>query len=84
MALVTDKIRLRALGDSSFLTQKIEYDGNLALYVGYAIPGTSSSTAGWAIKKLTYDGNLVTDIKWGGGDADFSQVWDDRVSLVYS
>ena len=71
------------LGTDAY-TQAIAYNGNNAQYLGYAAPGSSKASAVWAIKKLTYSGNLVTDIQWAGGAASFTQVWDDRASLSYS
>ena len=70
---------------------------NSTLYIGYALfapqaPVTAgvdptpvtppTSSAVWAIQKLSYDGNgLVNLIQWAtGGD---SNIWDNRVGLTY-
>lgn len=66
-------------------TQALAYTaGGLTEYVGEAFPGTAASSAGWRIKKLTYSGTNVTDVKWASGTSKFDKVWDDRASYVYS
>lgn len=49
-------------------------------YVGEAVPGTATSTAGWRISKIEVVGTLTT-ITWAGGGR-FDQVWNDRASLT--
>jgi len=67
------------------LTQKIAYTGTNAIYIGECTTGTATSSIGWRIKKLTYDGNnLVTDVKWAGGSPNFNSEWDERASYTYS
>ena len=70
---------------SDVYTQKIEYSGGAAIYLGYAAPGSATSAASWAIKKITYDGsNQATDIQWAGGSAAFTKIWDNRAGYSYS
>lgn len=72
------------LGTDAY-TQKIAYSGGLAQYLGYAAPGSATSSAVWAIKKITYDGsNNATDIQWAGGAASFVNIWDNRAGYSYS
>lgn len=65
-------------------TTRMEYDGTKVLYVGEAQPGTATSSPNWRIKKLTYSGNLVTQIDWAGGSNAFDKIWDSRTSYTYS
>ena len=65
-------------------TTKMEYTGNNVIYVGEAQPGSSTSAVVWRIKKFTYSGNFVTDIKWAGGTSAFNKIWDSRTSYTYS
>jgi hypothetical protein len=66
-------------------------DDNL-VYEGWAVPGTATSAAGWAIKRYTYvaaDGSPAsyynrTEEAWASGTSDMSSVWDNRAVLVYS
>lgn len=51
-------------------------------YVGEAAPGSSQSDPVWRIKKVdTSSGVTVT---WAEGSSDFSNRWDQRLSLSYS
>lgn len=51
------------------------------LYVGQAEIGSASSDPVWQIKKINQTSGVV--VTWADGAA-FSQVWDDRVGLVYT
>lgn len=63
----------------------VEYTGNYPLYIGRARPGAAAAAAEWQIAKVTYDANNnVTAIKWAGGTNDYTNVWADRTTLVYS
>lgn len=55
-------------------------DGNIIK--GYALAGTTSSTAGWRIQKITFTGNDVS-YKFANGNANFVNVWDDRLGYTY-
>jgi hypothetical protein len=75
----------KTIGVTDFLIQKLAYNANgLVEYQGYAKPGTTTSTSGWLIKKLIYDGFNVTDILFEGGNLEFDAIWDNRASLDYS
>lgn len=50
-------------------------------YIGQALPGSSTSSAAWSIKKMDETSGLV--ITWADGSSEFNQVWDDRASLTY-
>ncbi len=64
--------------------QRFGYDGqgNIA-YEGWAVPGTATSTAGWAIRRSTYVGGNCTAVEWAGGVTDMTQVWDNAAALTY-
>lgn len=53
-------------------------------YIGMALPGTGKGEAKWQIKKLTYDGNKITDIKFAGGSDAFNKIFNNRTSYDYS
>lgn len=66
-------------------TQAIESNSKRqAIYVGEAEPGTAKGVAKWRIKKLTYSSDVVSDIQWASGTADFDKEWDERASYAYS
>lgn len=62
----------------------IEIDTSVAniTYVGQALPGTSSSTPAWRIKRIT---ETVTgsSVDWADGAAEFVHAWDDHLTLTY-
>lgn len=51
-------------------------------YLGWATPGTTTSSASWKIAKV--DESSDAFITWADGNANYDNVWDDRVSLSYS
>ena len=65
------------------LTLRLDDVGGGTTYVGEAIPSTLTSAALWRIKRLVETGPDI-EILWADGDANFNNVWDDRVSLSYS
>lgn len=65
-------------------TQKFEYSAGQLIYQGESAAGTATSSAGWSIKKYTYSGNDLVDIKWAGGTTAKINVWDDRATYTYS
>jgi hypothetical protein len=59
-----------------------ETSGNI-VYKGYAVWGTSSREAKWAIQKVVNDDGMIT-YSWAGGNRLLNKVWDDRKTLTYS
>jgi hypothetical protein len=51
-------------------------------YVGQAVPGSATSSAVWAIKRLDSTSGLI--VLWADGNANFDNVWDSRAGLSYS
>lgn len=49
-------------------------------YLGYAIPGVTSTQSGWQIQRITSTGGNVSDVKWASGDNYTNKVWDSGVS----
>lgn len=86
------KLMVEVLTDTE-LTQKIAHVPGTTQqeYVGYAHPETSPGAADavWRIKKITYDGTKVTDVRWAksaGGATDhldFNKIWNDRATYTY-
>ena len=62
----------------------IEIDTSVAgvTYVGQAQPGTAKSTAAWRIKKIT-DSAGGSSVDWANGNAEFVNIWDNRLSYTY-
>lgn len=53
------------------------------VYKGYAIPGSKTDVAVWAIEKVTSKSGILSH-KWAGGNKSFDKVWDNRAALIYS
>jgi hypothetical protein len=67
------------------LILEADYDiNNHPIYVGDALPGTTTSDANWRIKQITWVGNNATSILWADGNTKFDNVWDNRTLLTYS
>lgn len=64
--------------------QRVDIATSDVIYKGEAIPGAAESASVWRISKVTFlsDGDSIK--QWAGGVADFTQVWDDHLSLTYS
>ena len=60
--------------------QLIDVSGN-DIYIGYAVPNTTESTASWKIKKI----NTVNpiSIKWADGSTLYNKSWTDRSTYTY-
>ena len=64
---------------------RIDYDGGAnPVYIGRAIPGSTTDQDKWQIRKLTYDGDNVTAVQFAGGHNTFGMAWDDRATYTYS
>ena len=51
------------------------------VYIGLAPVGSLETLAVWQIKKVaTASGMIIT---WADGDAEFNNIWDNRLSLTY-
>ena len=74
---------LEEFADST-LTIALEYDKGDVIFMGRTEAGNAKSDSHWQIKKFTYDGKDLTDIQWAGGDGNFSRIWDDRDTYIYS
>ena len=66
------------------LTMEAVYIAGVLTYLGFAAPGTATSTAGWQICKFTYDGTgNITKRQFASGTNNFDKVMDDYL-LGYS
>jgi hypothetical protein len=52
-------------------------------YKGYALPGSKTSDAVWAVLKVTNKQGSLT-YQWAGGTRAFASIWDNRSKLIYS
>lgn len=63
--------------------ERVDFISATLLYRGEAVPGTLESEAKWRIRRITIGADKDTTTEWADGDADFNNVWDDRLSLNY-
>ena len=71
------------IGDPNmFSTRYDQIDATLA-YKGEAYVGAFEANASWRIQKLVYGTDGDVTITWANGNADFTNVWDLRASLIY-
>lgn len=60
-----------------------ESNGDIT-YIGEATPGTATSEAKWRIKKITVvNAEGDTTIAWANGNTNFTNIWDNHLSLSY-
>ena len=54
------------------------------IYRGEAAVGSATSASAWRIRKLIIGNDGDVSETWADGNANFDNVWDDRLSLTYS
>ena len=65
--------------------QRVDYNSSTINYYGFAAPGTATGTAGWQIRRETLDSQGRTiQIDFAGGTSEYGQIWDNRLTLLYS
>ena len=64
--------------------QRVDFITDNLLYRGEAVPGTAPGSNLWRIRRITIglDNDVTTE--WADGNADFDNIWDDRLILSYS
>ena len=77
-------LRVTALELATMQTaMQYDYIDATTSYRGEAVPGTATSAALWRVQRITITGDDLV-IEWADGSSDFTQIWDDRLSLTYS
>jgi len=61
-------------------------DASDLIYVGEALPGSTTASASWRIKKIDLNAGTDSDIgiRYADGDSTFDNIWDNHLSLTYS
>jgi hypothetical protein len=65
-------------------TTKLGYVNGILTYLGKVPAGSTETDPVWRIKKLIYDGTLLTDIQFPSGSTEFKFKWSDRTTYTYS
>lgn len=81
--------QINALIDEADVTQyATRYDQDATTptfaYFGKAQVGSATSAAVWQIQYLTFGADGDVTVTWADGNANFDNIWDNRVSLTYS
>jgi len=67
--------------------EEIDFEGDY-IYKGEADPGTATDAPLWRVKRIAkvVGGDGVADYRtqWADGDANFDNIWDNRLGLTYS
>ena len=65
--------------------KKVDWnDDQTIAWIGESAPGSATSEAVWRIKRVTFTGDESdSTTEWANGSGDFTQIWDDHLSLTY-
>ena len=58
--------------------------GETTFYKAEALPGTADSAPEWRIRRIVVTEDCDSTETWADGDAEFDNVWDDRLTLTYA
>ena len=64
--------------------KQTDFASDTVIYRGEAEVGTTTSSSGWRIRKITLAVDGDVSETWAGGTANFDKIWDNRASLIYS
>ncbi|HEY9701464.1 MAG TPA: hypothetical protein V6C58_03420 [Allocoleopsis sp.] len=64
--------------------KRVDFVSDTEFYKGEATVGEVTSAASWRIQKTVLGNDGDVTVTWADGNANFDNVWDNRVSLSYS
>lgn len=64
-------------------TQRIDFFSENVIYKGEATPGAIESENSWRIRKIQISADGDTTILWANGNSNFTNSWNNRISLNY-
>lgn len=70
--------------DLMVYAKQYDFVGNNLIYKGEAVVGSSLTSPVWRIKRTTIANDNDISDQWADGNADFDNVWSDRLILSYS
>lgn len=72
--------------DEMMYSTRVDFqDSGNTIYRGEATVGSLNTGAFWRIRRITISSNdQDTVIEWANGNANFINVWDDRLLLSYN
>lgn len=76
--------KVASMNDKIFYEPKLVDESNSnVIYQGFAVPGSKTDAAVWAIQKITNTKGVLS-YQWASGNKNFDKVWDNRKALIYS
>lgn len=69
--------------EAPMLTKRIDFVNDSEFYRGEALPGTSENNPAWRISFVVIAGDGDVSEKWADGNANFDNVWANRLTLTY-
>jgi hypothetical protein len=63
--------------------KRVDSVSDTDMYKGEAVVGSSTDNAVWRIQKVVFGTDGDVTITWADGNANFDNVWDNRLSLSY-
>lgn len=78
--LVAPQVKLE---EEMAYAKRTDFVADDLIYRGEAAPGTPEASPRWRIRRLTIgvDGDVTEE--WAAGNAEFTQVWADHLTLTY-
>lgn len=64
--------------------KRTDFISDTLIFRGEATPGTANGTNSWRIWRIVIAGDDDVVLTWADGNANFDNVWDDRLTLGYS
>lgn len=78
-----EEVTKAALTQSPDLSVLYEQASATVAYFGKAVAGSATDAAAWFIKRITLGNDGSVTIEHVQDGVDFTQIWDNRVSLTY-
>ena len=82
-AIGGNRFALDVLSSAKEEAIRLDDAGGGITYVGWAIPGSITSSAIWKLMRMTESSGDLT-IEWADGNVSYDNVWNNRASLSYS
>lgn len=64
--------------------KRLDSVSSTEMYKGEAAVGSLTTSALWRIQKIIFGNDGDVTITWADGNANFDNIWDNRLSLSYS
>lgn len=64
-------------------SKRTDFSNSAVIYRGEALPGSDETASVWRIRRLTLSADDDVTEEWADGNANFDNVWADRLTLTY-